>query len=262
MKLCASNIGWTAEYDEYVYRFMAESGFEGLEIAPSRIFPDSTYEHVQEASEFAANLRRNYGLPVVSMQSIWYGMTQRIAGSERERLELMEHTRKALRFADALSCRNVVFGCPKNRRTEKPGDYETVARFMADIADEAEKFGITVALEPNPAIYGTNFINTTAQALELASRLNHPALKVNLDFGTVISNAETLSLIPGNISLISHVHISEPELMPLKPGRQHTELRDVLKASGYSGYISLEMRSQENISVLIGALQYMREVFA
>ncbi|MBQ6972704.1 MAG: sugar phosphate isomerase/epimerase [Synergistaceae bacterium] len=262
MKLCASNIGWLPGDDEYVYRFMSDSGFEGLEIAPSRIFPVTPYEHVREASEFAAKLRADYGLAVVSIQSIWYGMTQRIAGSEHERRGLMEHTRKALRFSDAVSCRNIVFGCPKNRRTDKPGDYEIVAGFLADIADEAEKFGITVALEPNPAMYGTNFINTTAQALELVSEINHPALKVNLDFGTIIANAETLCLVPENISLISHVHISEPELRPIKPRFQHKELRDVLRESGYSGYISLEMRSQESITELTGSMKYIREVFA
>ena len=261
MRLCASNIGWSSECDNTVYGLMRDYGFEGLEIAPSRIFANSLYEHIHEASEFAVKLKADYGLCIASIQSIWYGMTQRIAGTSQERRELLEYTRKALRFADAVSCRNIVFGCPKNRNMNTPNDEALILQFLLDIADEAGKFGIMIALEPNPEIYGTNFINTTSQALELVSKLNHHALKVNLDFGTIIANKESLNNIHENINLINHVHISEPELLPVTQRREHEELRGILKASGYDKYISIEMRKTD-IGELMRVMNYVQEVFA
>lgn len=261
MRLCASNIGWTSEHDEAVFGLMRGYGFTGLEIAPSRIFSHNPYENLHGASEFAAKLKADYGLCVASIQSIWYGMTQRIAGTPHERNLLLEYTRKALRFADAMSCRNIIFGCPKNRNILDPDDEAVIVQFLLDVCDESRRFGIVIALEPNPKIYGTNFVNTTSQALALVSRINHPSLKVNLDFGAVIANNETLNDILANINLINHVHISEPELVPVKPRTEHEELSAILKASGYDGYVSIEMRKTDT-DELSRVMSYVREVFA
>ena len=44
MKLSVSNIGWKMEEDEYVYSLMKKYGYSGLEIAPTRIFPEAPYD--------------------------------------------------------------------------------------------------------------------------------------------------------------------------------------------------------------------------
>ncbi|MBQ7156022.1 MAG: sugar phosphate isomerase/epimerase [Synergistaceae bacterium] len=262
MRLCASNIAWTSEQDEAVYQLMNASGFEGLEIAPSRLFPDKPYDHLSDAAEFAEYVRKVYGLTVASMQSLWYGMPQRIAGTQRERSELLEYTVKALHFADALDCRNIVFGCPKNRRLERPEDVSIVEEFIAKIAEEAGKFGIVIALEANPEIYGTNFVNTTSEAIALVTRINHPFLKVNLDVGTMLANRENPDTLAEKVSAINHVHISEPELAAVKPHKEHEILSRLLKESGYDGFVSIEMRKCESLSELERAINHVRRIFA
>ena len=47
-----------------------------------------------------------------------------------------------------------------------------------------------IALEANPPIYGTNFINGTASALSLIREVAHPAFTLNLDLGTMIHRKE------------------------------------------------------------------------
>ena len=44
MKLSMSNIAWKEEQDAYIYENMRELGFDGLEIAPTRIFQEMPYE--------------------------------------------------------------------------------------------------------------------------------------------------------------------------------------------------------------------------
>ena len=80
MKLSISNIGWKKEYDETMYQFLKEEGYDGIEIAPTRIFPVCPYDHLKEAKEFSDYLLQNYSLEISSMQSIWYGKTERIFG--------------------------------------------------------------------------------------------------------------------------------------------------------------------------------------
>ena len=261
MRLCASNIAWTSEQDHEVYRIMQSLGFEGLEIAPSRIFPANPYSYVKEAAEFASDMKKNYGLVVASMQSIFYGMSHRIAGSLQERRDLQKCMYKAIEFAAAMNCRNIVFGCPKNRKIEKTEDTTVIEEFLNDAADKAEYYGIVIALEANPKNYGTNFINTTTEALELAMRINNPALKINLDVGTVIVNGENLDCIMGNCQIINHVHISEPDLTAIISRPIHEELSRILRTSGYSKFVSIEMKKQ-HMPEIVRVMNYVKEVFA
>ena len=67
LKLSISNIAWSTENDIEMYRFLQETGFQGLEIAPTRIFPHNPYNHVSEARIWAEKLKDNYSLVIPSM---------------------------------------------------------------------------------------------------------------------------------------------------------------------------------------------------
>ena len=41
MKLSISNIGWSQDNDETIYELMKKYDYQGIEIAPTRIFPDN-----------------------------------------------------------------------------------------------------------------------------------------------------------------------------------------------------------------------------
>ena len=96
MKLSVSNIAWESGQDERIYQEMKRYGFTGLEIAPTRWFPEAPYEHVREVREHSLRLRERYGFRISSMQSIWFGRTESIWGSDEERSRLKEYTRLAL----------------------------------------------------------------------------------------------------------------------------------------------------------------------
>lgn len=106
MKLSISNIGWDAEQDEAVYRLMGAYGFSGLEIAPTRIFPEAPYSQREAAKRWSENLKAQYGFGVSSMQSIWYGRQEKLFGNEEERQVLLAYTKEAIDFAAAVGCGN------------------------------------------------------------------------------------------------------------------------------------------------------------
>ena len=60
MKLAISNIGWAEEQDSAVYGLMKQYGFTGLEIAPTRIFPEKPYERLKEAKDWAEWMKREF----------------------------------------------------------------------------------------------------------------------------------------------------------------------------------------------------------
>jgi sugar phosphate isomerase/epimerase len=263
MKLSISNIGWKKEYDETMYQFLKEEGYDGIEIAPTRIFPVCPYDHLKQAKEFSDYLLQNYSLEISSMQSIWYGKTERIFGEEKERNELIKYTKKAMDFASAASCRNLVFGCPRNRvMTEPKTQKETACDFFKELAEYAGKKGVVLALEANPPVYHTNFITDTKQAFEMVRNINLPGFLVNVDLGAMIINDEPVSILAENLPLIHHIHISEPELKLIERRRLHLELKEMLKTEGtYSGYVSIEMATRDSVDEVKETIRYIKGVF-
>lgn len=260
IKLAASNIGWAAQDDEQVWQLMKELGYQGLEIAPTRVFPDRPYDNLPGIALFAGVMYQNYGLTIPSMQSIWYGRQGNIFEPEQAQ-ELAEYTFDAFRFAQSCHCPSLVFGCPRNRSVPPGHDPKEADLFFSRLAMAAHQCGTSLALEANPPIYNTNFLNTTREAFDLVRRLGLPGLSVNLDLGTVIQNGEQLRDFANDLKYVSHVHVSEPGLAVPERRALHKELALMLGAVGYKGFVSLEMKTSD-FETVRRSLIYLAEVFA
>ena len=261
MKLSISNIGWAEENDVKVYSMMKKHGFTGLEIAPTRIFPEQPYNKLEEAKSWADKLESEYGLAVPSMQSIWYGRSEKLFGTDEERNTLIDYTKKAIVFAEAVGCKNLVFGCPRNRSMPDGADEDIAISFFKEIGDYAAEHATVVGMEANPPIYNTNYINDTSSALELIEKVDSDGFKLNLDVGTMIENSEELSVLSGKEHCINHVHISEPGLKQIENRLIHKKLCEVLKTTGYKGFVSIEVGKQENLNELEMMMKYVEEIF-
>ena len=261
MKLSISNIAWSREQDESVYFAMKQNGFTGLEIAPTRWFPEAPYEHIGDAWKKASCLKKEYGFQIVSLQSIWYGKTENIWTSEEEREELEKYTKKAVDFASALECGNLVFGCPKNRNRPEGADETEIIHFFGRLADYAGARHTVVSLEANPPIYQTNYLNRTTDALELVKSVGKAGIGINLDVGTMISNGESIRSLEEIWPYINHVHVSEPYLKPIQKRSLHAELAGALRDHGYQGYVSVEMSNENDADLVVKTMEYIAGVF-
>lgn len=261
MKLSVSNIAWTKEYDEEMYGFLHAEKIEGLEIAPTRIFPDNPYKKNREAAEFADCLKEKYNLVIPSMQSIWFGRTENIFTSVEERKALLDYTKKAIDFASAIGCENLVFGCPRNRSFAKGADTKLAIPFFEELGDYAYNKNTVLSMEANPPIYNTNYCNTTLEAVELVKTVGSKGFLINLDFGTMIQNDEDMRVVEAARQWLNHVHISEPGLALVENRTAHRELARYLKEIDYDRFVSLEIKTQENIQNVKDAMHYLQDVF-
>lgn len=259
MKLSISNIAWAAGHDAEMYQYLYENDYSGLEIAPTRIFPETPYDKLSEAKDWAGELKIKYGLEIPSMQSIWYGHQEKIFGSKEERNILVDYTKKAIDFAEIISCRNLVFGNPKNRDTDDViGNYPTAIDFFREIGDYALEHHTTIAIEPNPTIYNTHFINYTEQAVEMAYKCGSEGVKVNVDLGTIIYNKEDINYLKQIPEYINHVHISEPGLNLIEHRDEHRMLFDILTSIKYDRYVSIEMGNKGNLADVKKTIDYIK----
>lgn len=261
MKLSVSNIGWSKENEQRILEILKKERFAAIEVAPTAIINENPYDNIKRAVDYLNVIKKKYNIEICSMQSIWYGLDGNIFNQE-DHEKLVNYTYKAINFANAINCKNIVFGCPKarNKKYENMSD-DLATVFFKTICNYAKEKNVVIALEPNPKIYNTNFINTTTEAFDFVKKINLESFKVNIDFGTIIENGEDLEIIYRNIKYVNHIHISEPNLKKIQRRQLHREFIKKLKDIKYDKYLSIEMKKTDDINDLIACIKYLKEIY-
>lgn len=260
IKFSVSNLCFSSDNLKHVLPLMRKYGYCSFEIAPTKVVQFPPYDKVDALIDWANKLKRDFDISICSIQSMWFGVNKTMFGENADLDFLLQYTKKCIDCASALGASNIVFGNPKSRNIINEGDVEKAKEFFVNLNDYCLDKGVNVSIEPNPAIYGTNFLNDTKSAFEFVKSLDCSHIKVNLDFGTIIANDENFDVVKSNINLIGHIHISEPMLALIKPSSKHNELADLLLKNGYCGYVSIEMAEQK-IDDLAKTMQYVKDVF-
>lgn len=259
MKLAMSQLAWKQEEENQALEILQAHGFCGVEIAPTLVAGENPYQKPERAEEYAAWVKENFGFSVCSLQSIWFGKQGNLFEAERQ--ELLDYTKQAIVFAQRAGAGNLVFGSPKNRVMPENACLEQAVSFFKELGDYAFLYNTVLALEANPPLYGTNFMNTTKEAFSVMEQVNSKGCRINLDFGTIIINNELVEELRGKIKEINHVHISEPQLVLIEKREEHRQLASLLREESYKGYISVEMK-QQPLEEVERTAAYMAEVFA
>jgi sugar phosphate isomerase/epimerase len=260
MKLAISNIAWAPEDAPSIYRLMTAAGVRGLEIAPALIFPAEDDPFVPSSaavSELMSELSR-YGITMVSMQSLLFGVADaRLFGDADAQARFEKAMLRAIRLAEMLEIGNLVFGSPTTRcypsaMSAQDAEKHALAVFQR-LGDAALAAGTTLAIEPNPAVYGTNFLTTVESAAQFVRAAEHPGIALNFDMGALIVNGETNveGLFESADGRVSHVHLSEPQLAPAPADIDSA--RGIVAAvtrAGFDGWFSIEMRRPEENALI------------
>jgi len=255
MKLSISNIAWPSNKNLLVYDLMRKYGFTGLEIAPGKVATNLYSINENDRNKFYESIKQ-FEIAPIAMQSLLFGTSgMNLFEDEFTRNKLLKYLKDAIDWAKYWDIEALVFGSPKNRIMTNPKDNKTwdiAYNFFKTLGDYAYLKKIRFCLEPNPKEYGTNFINTTEEALNFVSKVNSLGLKINLDLGTIILNNELAENIINkhNIHLIGHVHISEPYLGKIVSFNKVTKVKNILHELNYEYWISIEMKESESFNIL------------
>jgi len=271
MKLAISNIAWDKSEDAAVFGLMLKYGFTGLEVAPGRVFEQPFEAAQKDITGFLLNIS-SYGIKPVAMQALLFGRPDlKIFGPEETRKQTLEYLKNVILFAQRLGIGALVFGSPKNRDTggmEKTAAEKIAIFFFRELAVFAARHGAKVCIEPNPAIYGTDFINTTNEAALFVKSVNNSAFSIHIDTGAIIMNGEDPARSAGVLAPRSaHVHISEPGLDPVPQATSieiHEKIASALRKNNYAGFVSIEMKKPDavkRLETIEKALSFVREIY-
>ena len=268
MRLAVSNIAWPADSDESIAPVLVAHGVEGIEVAPARV-ADQPLETTAGQRAAYRDFWERRGLPIVAMQSLLFGrgdLTLFESSSARKRT--LEYLGAIIDLAASLGARSLVFGSSKNRGRGKltMGEADAIAiPFFQELGARAERRGVIFCLEPNPVDYGCDFLTNSEDALRFIDRVKTEGLGLNLDAGGMTLAGEDPVLVCMNARRHwRHFHASEPFLAPIGSGTDHDAMGDALRVSGYSGWVSLEMRQPPNddwLDTLILSLQRVRTAY-
>lgn len=260
IKLSASNIGWAMQDDRFVLCALHDLGFKGIEFAPTKISHDDPYSKnsTRIAKSYFESVHENYGLVPCSMQSIWYGISKNLFDGNLVNSWLIDYTKRAIDYSAELNCPNIVFGCPRNRNVPNGANLKLAEIFFETIGPYAKSLNVNFAIEPNPTLYCTNFLNTTHEVVEALISWKIPGLSVNYDIGAAIVNNETSSTLYKYLPMVTHIHLSEPGLDFIKKRKRHNALLHKI-STRYSGYISIEMR-ETGLPKLLNSARYLRSL--
>ena len=242
MNISVSNIGWDKKNDDNTLESLSKLGVNYLEIAPSIIFEDLLNLKKSDITRFKDKIKR-HNMRIVSFQSLFFQFKEvNIFSNPEKSLEILKIL---CDLSNELECKNLVFGSPKNRIIPDFNSskyYDDSLKFFDKVGDYFSSMDTILSIEPNPKIYECNFLTTTQETYDYLVSLNNNSIKLNLDLGTVKENNEDLySIFQKNISLINHIHISEPYLKPFKNFKMLNKLIRLVYEKRYKGFISLEM---------------------
>ncbi|MGF1583448.1 MAG: sugar phosphate isomerase/epimerase family protein [Gemmataceae bacterium] len=252
---------------EKVCKFVAELGYQGLELAPFTLAPlitDVTTERRQEIR----NQAEDAGLQIIGLH--W--LLAKTEGFHLTAPDAQTRTRTANYLVElARACRDfggdlLVFGSPGQRRipegaTKKQATenaIDTIQQALPHIAD----FGVNLLLEPlSPK--EADFILTADEADAILQRVDHPNLGIHLDVKAMSSEGPAVpDIIKKHIAKTGHFHANDPNLRG--PGFGETDFVPIfqaLKDTNYTGWVSVEVfdYSPDPETIASGSLAYMQE---
>ena len=249
---------------------VAESGYQGIEVAPFTLAEDVSEIGVH-ARRVYASTARSEGLEVVGLHWLLVspkGLSVTDADAEVRRRTALYIT-ELVQFCADLGGHILVFGSPSQRRLPTdvppaqalPVALERLTACIKPALEAAQRHGITICLEPLPAPEA-DFILTLEAAVAVMAQLQHPALQTIFDVKSASSEGTPLpDLVHTYAPFIAHVHANDANRRgPGFGATDYVPILSALKAVDYTGYISVEVfdYSPDPFTIARESLTYMR----
>lgn len=142
---------------------------------------------------------------------------------------------------------------------------EQFCRVLTVCGDVAQKYGMRIAIEPLRASE-CNFINLVSEGAAICRRVNHPAVKLLVDFFHFWCGEEPIEHIADAADVLIHAHIARPNLDRCMPREEDLETvalwAQALRDIGYTGRLSLEGKQAEDFEAGIRATRPHLNLFS
>lgn len=244
IRLAVSNIALPAFDHRKALKALPELGFTGVEVAPSRAWPNTWKELVPTAIDAYRKQVEAAELTIIGLHSLLFDQKHlglfKGAALRAETLEFFIHLSAVCRDLGGYT---LIWGGGRHRGTTTYSD--AVAQtidFFGELAISTKEHGTCFCLEPlSPK--DTDFIHSAKESLAIVEAVNMPSLAVQLDAKALVENNEVNSEIFEVVKPhLVHFHANEPRLAALCDSQivNHARLGQLLRDVNYDGYVTME----------------------
>ena len=255
MRISVSNIAWDRRDDLAVAELLVKQEIDAIDVAPGKYFDD----FATASDEDINNVRcwwMDRGIEIVGMQALLFG-TQglNLFGEPSVRKRMLTYLGHVCRIARGLGARFLVFGSPRNRDRSGLDDQSTAdiaIDFFRRLGEIAADQDAVICLEPNPPIYGSNFMTDSLVTAQVVRAVDHPAIRMQFDVGALTLNGEDAAVVLADVAdLIAHIHASEPELKVLGDcGTDHGPISSAIRTLCPDKIVTIEMREDAHAPLI------------
>lgn len=236
------------------------AGFDYIECTVVSLLPEVT------EPLFAPVLEKYQAAPLpVGACNVFLPGDLKVVGPDIDWPRVESYVRTALRRVRLVGANLVVFGSGKARMMPdgfSRADAEAqLVDFLQLVGDVAQAHAMRVVIEPLNR-KESNILNSVAEGVALAERVNHPAIRVLADFYHMDEEQEPLRALLDYKTWLAHIHVADTDRRAPGTGSYpYTQFVELLDKAGYDGMVSIECR-WENLGAEAGpACRFLHEVF-
>lgn len=176
----------------------------------------------------------------------------RLVGEDVNYQVINKYLEAAIKRASELGAEIIVFGSGGSRRVpegfDKPAAYKQLNEFLLLAGEKAEAYNVTITIEPLRK-GETNIINTAEEGLYLVKEVNHPNIKLLVDYYHMYMEGENANIIlKAGSDYIKHIHLAEPKMRVWPRNKAEADYEgfvNMLKTIGYDKGISIEAGTED-----------------
>lgn len=247
MKFSISNLAWGKTPLNEVIPILLDGGIEGIEIAPTAIWPNLDKLQEQEILELK-NYLQSHGLIASGIQSLLFGHPELQLFDEKSWPMLESHMRNMIRIGGMLGAEVAVFGSPKNRLKgdlESSQADELAKKFLERLIPYLKEYEVILTIEPNAPDYGADYLTTYEDVLSLCDEISSKFIQPQIDTGCLWL-VDRSPVDAFNLRAPHHIHLSTPYLEEV-PGKYDFEtFLDLACLENYAGWSVIEMLPTQN----------------
>jgi D-psicose/D-tagatose/L-ribulose 3-epimerase len=264
-RLSVSNLAWPDTPVESIAPRLRAAGIQGVEIAPTAIWPEAPHVPAKVVREHAERWR-DHGLKVSGIQSLLYGHPELQLFDRATWPAMQAHLTSMIEIARGLGARIAVFGSPRNRirgSVEKVDADQLASEFFHSLAPVLAASGVVLTLEPNAPGYGADYLTRYGDVVALSNSIGSPWIQPQVDTGclTMVGEDPAHAI---RMRAPAHVHISVPDLLPPPGPVDHAAVVRALNETGYDGWIVLEVlrATSEPLDTAMAAARWLVTTYA
>lgn len=188
-----------------------------------------------------------FDMEICSLQSLFFQLPGASLLQDEAGYQIIElHTQRLASAARQSGARSLIFGAPGTRKHATPpiALQELYARIIR-LADVCASEDVLLCFEVNSPKFGTEFLVSNAELLDLLATLEHAGLGLHLDLGQMSEAEEDIPTLLQNTSgQLSHLHLSAPDF-DLSPERMplYVDVIAELKFLGHSVDVVFEVQT-------------------